>query len=411
MSATARQAQDQPDLAEQLGIKPGQVVQEIGYDDDCDEQLREAIAQRKDVELVDEDYDDVVDAVLLWWRDGDGDLVDALVDALTPLVDGGYIWLLTPTPGRDNYVEPREIAEAALNAGLLHTSSVRAGRDWLGTRLVVGRLGAGSSDIELPTFQIGDPVMGASPLPGIEPVMGSPHPGSDPLAPPPGAYSSINPLKLPSLDAAIIDVLAAVVRDISDGGIAITQVLPISVYLETATEEDVSNVRDATRSILANEDFEVFYEDPGVWGSWFGRSFARSMSALKSEQVRDTLVRTERALEMQALLLPQAQIDATQAGAAASLIASLSNTSNAIVQIGSILIIKVEGTPVVRNLTQTELSYLEHNRHLYSSPRQALEELSRISDEPNEFATLAGNLEDARRNPSVGRSPSGSTAG
>ena len=59
MSATARQAQDQQGLAERLGIKPGQVVQEIGYDDDCDEQLREAITRLKDTELVDEDYDDV----------------------------------------------------------------------------------------------------------------------------------------------------------------------------------------------------------------------------------------------------------------------------------------------------------------------------------------------------------------
>ncbi len=139
MSATARQAQDQPGLAERLGIKPGQVVQEIGYADDCDEALREAIVQQKDVELVDEDYDDEVDAVLLWWRDGDGDLFDALADALTPLADGGYIWLLTPKPGRANYVEPSEIGEAAPTAGLSQTSSLSAGRDWLGTRLVAPR--------------------------------------------------------------------------------------------------------------------------------------------------------------------------------------------------------------------------------------------------------------------------------
>ena len=93
MSATAGQAQDERGQAERLGIKPGQVVQEIGYDDDCDEQLRGAITRIDGVELVDEDYDDVVDLVLLWWRDGDGDLVDALVDALTPLADGGYRWL------------------------------------------------------------------------------------------------------------------------------------------------------------------------------------------------------------------------------------------------------------------------------------------------------------------------------
>ena len=99
MSATAGQAQDQRDLAERLGIKPGHVVQEIGYDDDCDEALRDSVVALEGAELVDEDYDDVVDGVLLWWRDGDGDLVDALVDALTPLADGGYILLLTPKTG------------------------------------------------------------------------------------------------------------------------------------------------------------------------------------------------------------------------------------------------------------------------------------------------------------------------
>ena len=137
MSATARQAQDERGQAERLGIKPGQVVQELGYDTDCDEQLRDAIKAVEGVELVDEDYDeDVVDVVLMWWREEDGDLVDALVDALTPLADGGYIWLLTPKAGRQGHVEPSDIGEAAPTAGLAQTSSVSAGRDWSGSRLV-----------------------------------------------------------------------------------------------------------------------------------------------------------------------------------------------------------------------------------------------------------------------------------
>ncbi len=136
MSATARQAQDERGQAERLGIKPGQVVQEIGYDTDSDEQLRGAISGIEGVELVDEDYDDVVDVVLMWWRDGDGDLVDALVDAVAPLTDGGYIWLLTPKAGRPGHVEPSDIGEAAPTAGLAQTSSVSAARDWSGSRLV-----------------------------------------------------------------------------------------------------------------------------------------------------------------------------------------------------------------------------------------------------------------------------------
>jgi hypothetical protein len=136
LSATAGQAQDARGLDERLGIKPGQVVQELGYDDDVDEQMRDAIAGVEGVELVDEDYDDVVDVVLLWWREGDGDLVDALVDASPPLADGGYIWLLTPKAGRQNHVEPSDIGEAAPTAGLSQTSSLSAGRDWSATRLV-----------------------------------------------------------------------------------------------------------------------------------------------------------------------------------------------------------------------------------------------------------------------------------
>ena len=136
MSATAGQAQEQRELAERLGVKPGHVVQEIGYDDDCDEQLRESVGNTEGVELVDEDFDDVVDGVLLWWRDEDGDLVDALVDAKTPLADGGYILLLTPKSGRDGYVEPSEIGESAPTAGLSQTSTVSAGPRWSATRLV-----------------------------------------------------------------------------------------------------------------------------------------------------------------------------------------------------------------------------------------------------------------------------------
>jgi hypothetical protein len=136
LSATAGQAQDARGLDERLGIKPGHVVQELGYDEDCDEDLRDAIAGVNGVELVDEEYDDVVDVVLLWWRDGDGDLVDALVDAVAPLADGGYVWLLTPKAGRDGHVEPSDIGESAPTAGLSQTSSLSAGRDWSGTRLV-----------------------------------------------------------------------------------------------------------------------------------------------------------------------------------------------------------------------------------------------------------------------------------
>jgi hypothetical protein len=136
VSATAGQAQTERSLAERLGFKPGQVVQELGWDEDVDEELRASIETVTGNELLDEDYEDVVDVVLLWWREDDGDLVDGLVDALTSLTGGGHIWLLTPKAGREGHVEPSDIGEAAPTAGLSQTSSVSAAADWSGTRLV-----------------------------------------------------------------------------------------------------------------------------------------------------------------------------------------------------------------------------------------------------------------------------------
>jgi Protein of unknown function (DUF3052) len=124
------------DIASRLGVEPGLVVQELGWDSDVDEQVRSAVEERCGEDLLDEDADEVVDVVLMWWRDGDGDLVDALVDAIGPLTENGVIWVLTPKTGRPGHVEPSEIAEAAPTAGLSQTRNISVGEDWVGSRLV-----------------------------------------------------------------------------------------------------------------------------------------------------------------------------------------------------------------------------------------------------------------------------------
>ncbi|KUJ66363.1 hypothetical protein ACZ90_37735 [Streptomyces albus subsp. albus] len=136
MSATADHAEERTNPAAKLGFEPGQVVQEIGYDDDVDHDLREGIESLIGQELVDEDYDDVADVVLLWFRDEDGDLTDALVDAIGLLDEGGTIWLMSPKTGRDGYIEPSDISDAAQTAGLSQTKSINAAKDWSGTRLI-----------------------------------------------------------------------------------------------------------------------------------------------------------------------------------------------------------------------------------------------------------------------------------
>ncbi|WP_206309940.1 DUF3052 domain-containing protein [Streptomyces sp. A0592] len=140
MSATADHAES---LAARLGFQSEQVVQEIGYDDDVDQQFRDLVEELVG-ELVDEEYDDVADAVLLWFREDDGDLTDALVDATELVEDGALILLLTPKTGRDGYVEASDISEAAETAGLSQTRSVSVGKEWAATKLVTPKTAAKS---------------------------------------------------------------------------------------------------------------------------------------------------------------------------------------------------------------------------------------------------------------------------
>jgi hypothetical protein len=119
-----------------MGFAPGELVLEMGYDSDCDEAIRREITATIGSSFIEGSATEVVDAVILWWREGDGDLVDELMDALTFLSETGPIWILTPKVGRPGHVEPSDIQDAAPTAGLSQTSTLAVASDWTATCLV-----------------------------------------------------------------------------------------------------------------------------------------------------------------------------------------------------------------------------------------------------------------------------------
>jgi len=124
-----------------MGFKEGDLVLEVGRAGGCDESLRKQISAITKEDFVESDAHEVVDGVVIWWRDGDGDLVDELMDALTYLSETGPIWVLTPKVGRDGHVEPSDIQDAAPTAGLSQTSSFSIATDWSATCLVARKAG------------------------------------------------------------------------------------------------------------------------------------------------------------------------------------------------------------------------------------------------------------------------------
>ena len=136
MVAAANQDNDLTQEVRLLELQDGMLVQEVGWDEDCDADLSEAIEDVIGSVLLEEDTDEVVDAVILWWREGDGDLVDRLMDAVSPLTDDGCVWVFTPKTGIDGHVEPAIIAESAQTAGMLQTRTGTLG-NWSGSRLAL----------------------------------------------------------------------------------------------------------------------------------------------------------------------------------------------------------------------------------------------------------------------------------
>lgn len=119
----------------QLGLVKDMVVEELGWDDDVDDDLRQAIMEVIDSDLV-EESPEAVDAVLLWLRQDDGDVMDLLIDSLTDLSPSGFLWVLTPKIGHPGQVPQSDLAEGVLAAGLCLTISVSVSKNWSAHKVV-----------------------------------------------------------------------------------------------------------------------------------------------------------------------------------------------------------------------------------------------------------------------------------
>lgn len=122
----------------ELELAVGDIVQELGWDEDIDFEFRNGLEDALGEEFLMEEDQEPVDAVLLWWREDDGDiseLTDALENAMTNLDENAPIWLLIPRASRPGHVSPMDVSESAHVAGLRTTITAGVSEDWLATRL------------------------------------------------------------------------------------------------------------------------------------------------------------------------------------------------------------------------------------------------------------------------------------
>ena len=159
----------------------------------------------------------------------------------------------------------------------------------------------------------------------------------------------------------------------SYGVTASRHALPISIFL--GSDVDSAAVESAVVDAVASLGFEVDIRKPPIIGSWFRVMLGRSREALTSDAAAEIALRLERAIEIQALHKPQADIDWSQADGVAKLITALDGQPNALIQIGSVFLVKVDGVIAVRNLSQRELAFLQRNSRILTTPKEFLNAL------------------------------------
>ncbi len=160
--------------------------------------------------------------------------------------------------------------------------------------------------------------------------------------------------------------------------------IAISIYTSAEDYNTISDIESALRRFFSELGFDFADDFPAIRGSWWKRWFAKTKEALTQDEVAQRLAKAERAIELAQLQQRQAEVDKNQAGGMAALIQALEKTENAVLQAGSILMLKqthpVHGCNIIsRTLSPLEMIYLERNAHLLKSPDDILPALATVS--------------------------------
>ncbi|GIJ42996.1 hypothetical protein [Micromonospora andamanensis] len=165
--------------------------------------------------------------------------------------------------------------------------------------------------------------------------------------------------------------------------------LSIVVYLDT---DDESAIARTLKRIDALRQLAGYGPEADVnvrRGSIFRRSRAAVSRVFSPREVKDRLVKLERALELTVIDNRQAEYDNTEADAVQKLLESLQDIPRACMRVGSIFVVKYqsggESVILVRNLSQMEIRALErfpeiqaHPEHAFSSLATAVESMDEV---------------------------------
>ena len=155
--------------------------------------------------------------------------------------------------------------------------------------------------------------------------------------------------------------------------------VPVTVYL--SDEASHAQIEQAVEELLATAGLAVTDRGEPVISSWFRRMTARAQQGLHSSMAQDAALTGVHAADSRLVLAQDAEVTARLLQNLGPVIASLQPTKDAVLRIGALLIVKVDWSVSVFQLTAAQQARLDHHPQLASTPREIVAALHLASKE------------------------------
>ena len=158
--------------------------------------------------------------------------------------------------------------------------------------------------------------------------------------------------------------------------------IPLRIYLSSDSEVVLKEVRESSAKIVGSKSY---LSKLAVRGSWFQEIVLRIRAIGENKSTQQNVKKAKKILELNLHNRKQAEVDKAQSEAAAALIASLSDVDEAVIQIGSLALVKRKtdnGSAVgVISLTIDQLVSIQENPSVLESPSVFYEQFNSRTDD------------------------------
>jgi hypothetical protein len=161
----------------------------------------------------------------------------------------------------------------------------------------------------------------------------------------------------------------------------------VTVYISDQSVHQ--QVEAAVDELLASAGLLIESRDEPVIGSWFRKMRAGVDEIVQSPRGREAVLTATHVVDSRLVLAQDAYVTATFLQNLGPVIESLQPTRDAVLRIGALLLVKVDWTVQVFQLTAAQQAVLDHQPYLAMRPQEIIDALRLRAAEPDQMQAAA----------------------